>query len=333
MPEWLEGGLEDDMRERMFSCRAAGTPFALATIAAAEGGPRPVGSQMVITHTDQWGFLSGGCIEADVALHGREVLDTGEPRYLVYGRGSPFIDTRLPCGGRLEVLIERLTPDDPALAELAVRTERRSPTAWESDGVTRRCGEPIGRETRSQVARHVFFPPQRLLVVGSDPFALAIAGLAARTDWDAVLVVPFGPEEPPPISARYERRSVERVVKDAKPDAWTAIAVATHDLDLDERAIAAALKSYAGYVGVLGSKRRLPERLNRLRALGFHEAALDRLKAPIGLDLRATAPWEVAVSVIAEIIAARRSGSLEHELVREVADAAQDRDNFVHAPS
>lgn len=118
-------GIEDDMRPRMAEAVRAGRAFALATITAADGGPRPMGSQMLVTEADAHGFLSGGCIEADVALHGREVLTTGIARRLVYGRGSPFIDMRLPCGGRLEVLVERIAPDDGALLALFRRRSAR----------------------------------------------------------------------------------------------------------------------------------------------------------------------------------------------------------------
>src|SRR3546814_4792955 len=96
----------------MFAAADEGLSFALATIVAADGGPRPVGAQMVVTETDSWGFLSGGCIESDVARNGREVIRDGRVRTLVYGKGSPFIDIRLPCGGRIEVAIERVGPGD-----------------------------------------------------------------------------------------------------------------------------------------------------------------------------------------------------------------------------
>ena len=83
------------------------------------------------------------------------------------------------------------------------------------------------------------------------------------------------------------------------------MAVATHDWDTDQDALLTALPSAASYVGVLGARRRLPERLARLRAAGIDEKALERLRAPIGLDLGGKAPWEVAISVIAQIIAER----------------------------
>src|SRR3546814_1559520 len=86
--DWLFSGLEDDIRPHMFAAADEGLSFALATIVAADGGPRPVGAQMVVTETDSWGFLSGGCIESDVARNGREVIRDGRVRALVYGTGD-----------------------------------------------------------------------------------------------------------------------------------------------------------------------------------------------------------------------------------------------------
>ena len=83
------------------------------------------------------------------------------------------------------------------------------------------------------------------------------------------------------------------------------MACASHDLDLDQEALRAALPSRAGYVGLLGARARLPERLARLSAAGVPQAAIARLRAPIGLDIGGKAPWEVAVSVVGEVMALR----------------------------
>lgn len=303
MADWYAGGLEDDLRPRLFAVDA---PVALATIVEADGGPRPVGSQMVVTPDAAWGFLSGGCIEDDVARHGREVLAEGTPRRLVYGRGSPFIDMPLPCGGRLDVLVERVEPGEPAVVELARRATVRTPALWLSDGVTRRCVDVDVPDAAS--ARVRFDPVQRLAVVGSDAFALAIAGLGAQLGWEVVLIAPFGPAQEPPVPVRVSRLPVAAALDEIAPDRWTAVALATHDLDADEPALLTALRKETGYVGVLGSRRRLPERLARLRAAGLDEITLARLHAPIGLPIAACTPWEVSVAVIAEIISHHRGG-------------------------
>ena len=142
-------------------------------------------------------------------------------------------------------------------------------------------------------------------MVGSDPFALAIGGMGRTLGWDVTLLSPFGPSESAPFQLDCDRRALDEAFDDLALDRWTAIAVATHDLDLDERALVPALNSQAGYVGVLGSRRKLPERIERLAAAGLSQAQIDRLRAPIGLAIPARSPWEVAVSVIAEVIAAR----------------------------
>lgn len=312
-------GLEDDMRGHMFEATETGRPFALATIARADGGPRPVGAQMVVTEDHAWGFLSGGCIEADVSLHAREILATGEPRLLIYGDGSPFIDMRLPCGGRIDVLVERVPPDDQAVARLRTLTEARIPARWESDGRQRRCGTANDNETTlaTAVARQIYAPIQRLAVIGSDPFAVAIAGLGTTIGWDTVLLT--GANSPPPLSVRCDGRPLAQATKDIAPDPWTAIAVATHDFDIDLAMLTAALRSDAGYVGLLGSRRRLPKRLADLKQAGLDDATIARLRAPIGLPIGAQSPWEIAIAVIGEIIAQANNGA--RRSVRTTTDA------------
>src|SRR6185437_8965947 len=112
------------------------------------------------------------------------------------------------------------------------------------------------------------------------------------------------PIEPPPLpGVAYSRADPEEALAKVGVDAWTAIAVATHDWETDQDALLAALPSPAPYVGVLGARRRLPERFARLKAAGVSDAQLRRMRAPIGLDLGGKAPWEVAIAVIGEIVA------------------------------
>ena len=153
-------------------------------------------------------------------------------------------------------------------------------------------------------------PRPRLVVVGGDPTALAIAMLATTLDFETHLVRPKGPEARPPLGAVHYHRGAPEEALDAVPmDAWTHVAVATHDMEIDEAALVTTLASDAAYVGVLGARRRIPERHARLLARGVAPEALARLHAPIGLDLGGKAPWEIAVSVMAEITAARHAAA------------------------
>jgi xanthine dehydrogenase accessory factor len=112
--------------------------------------------------------------------------------------------------------------------------------------------------------------------------------------------------EPPPLAGvAYRREEPAAALGAIGLDPWTAVAVATHDAELDHAALMAALPSEAFYVGALGARRRLPDRQAWLQQAGVDEGAISLLRAPIGLDIGGKAPWEVAVAVLAEIIAAR----------------------------
>ena len=311
MIEWFKDGLVDDVRLKLFECREKGLRAALATIIAADGGPRPVGSQMVVVGDRLWGFLSGGCIEADVALNAQRVFENGEPLRLIYGHGSPFIDMRLPCGGRIDVLVERIEPTDPAIAELQRLWQARTPARWRSDGVCRECcpdAVEIGVEELS-VASLRYDPAWRLLVIGDDPFAIAVAALGQMTGFETTLLAPFASDGEPPFDLTVDRRELATALDDSMPDAWTAAILATHDTDLDEEALKHLLRSEAGYIGVLGARHRIPERMQRLLDAGFLDEEIARIHMPLGLPIRAQSAWEVAISAIGEVIANRRATS------------------------
>jgi xanthine dehydrogenase accessory factor len=314
LPDWPLFGLADDMRPALRQIAGAGEAAALVTLyRVVGGGPRPEGAQMAVSRGRISGFLSGGCIEADVAIHAARTIEDGAPRHLVYGEGGPWPDIRLLCGARVEILVERVLPDDPALKDLLRLAEARRPALWVTDGRSRRI-EPLQGAHAGVCAvrlapfelRRGYDPAPRLAVVGADPVALAVASLGAQSGFETTLVRPTGPEAGPPLAGvAYSRKSCREALFEIGLDPWTAVAVATHDWDVDHEALLAALPSAAGYVGVLGSRRRVAERQERLRAAGVPTDSLARLRAPIGLDLGGKAPWEVAVAVIAEIIAAR----------------------------
>ena len=310
--DWPVHGLAEDMRPALARALASG-PAALATIIAlGEGGPRPIGTQMVFGQTasggkSRAGFLSGGCIEADVEDHARACLADGVPRTLVYGEGSPWPDIRLLCGARIEILVERLDRDDPAARDLLTLAAARVPALWISDGRRRICAPPPEFVAPwPEAFSRRFDPPPRLVVFGGDPTALAVAGLGAQSGFETTLVRPKGPLTPPPLAGvAYRRDAVETALAAIGLDPWTAVAICGHDLDIDHAALLTALPSAAPYVGLLGARRRLGERLDRLRAAGVEERDLKKLRAPIGLDLGGKAPFEVAVAVIGEIMATR----------------------------
>jgi len=311
LPEWPLFGMADDVRSALRQAQQRKTPVALATLTSVEGGgPRPPGTQMVFGGGILAGYFSGGCVESDVADHAFACLADGVPRRLVYGQGSPWPDIQLLCGARIEIFVERVGEDDAALAELLAAKQERRPVVWVSDGVKRLCG--VNVEAWDGAIVQAYDPVPRLVVFGADPTALAIASLGAQSGFETTLVRPKGPETPPPLpGVGYRRDEPLAALAAIGTDGWTAIAIATHNLDLDREALAAALPSTAGYIGLLGARKRLAERLAPLRAEGFPEARLQQLHAPIGLDIGGKAPWEVALSVIGEIVALRHARTSE----------------------
>lgn len=324
--DWPTFGLADDVRPALKRAQEQGRPAALATLFAVEGGaPRGVGAQMLVADGEIAGFLSGGCVEADVAGHALQALADGRSRRLIYGEGGPP-DVRLACGSRIEILVEALAPGDPAARALIALGEARRPAFWLSDGEVRACLEPSERggglspalrrlmgakglcaAAESPFAIHRrFLPPPRLVVVGSDPIALALLSFAAVMGLEAALVRPKGPSTAPEVAVcAYLRTSPAEAMAALRPDPWTAIAVFSHEADVEHDALKAALATDAGYIGALGSRRRIPEREQRLIEAGATAQDLDRIRAPIGLPIGGKSPAEIAVAVLAEIVAER----------------------------
>jgi xanthine dehydrogenase accessory factor len=155
----------------------------------------------------------------------------------------------------------------------------------------------------------VFNPPLRLVVVGAVHIAQQLVPLATTASYDVTVV------DPRRAWASGERFPQVALVTDwpdealraLAPDRRTAVVTLTHDPKLDDPALAAALASPAFYIGALGSRRTQDKRLERLRAQGFDAAALARIHGPVGLDIGARSPAEIAVSILAQIIQVRRA--------------------------
>lgn len=305
--DWPRFGWTADLRLALADARARSATVALATIVRLEGSaPRPVGTQMLFEGARALGYFSGGCLEADVARHAATVIESGEPALLVYGQGSPWIDIRLTCGGRMEIFVERISPDDEAIAQMLQAMVERRPVTLISDGrerhVVNSAGDPAAWQAPTGPLALPYFPSQRLLVGGSDPTALAIATLAEQAGWDVeMLRLDHVAGDGQLAFVRGLDACLDRL---RAADPWTAIIVATHEADVDHQMLCAALPSSAFYVGVLGARTRLPARIERLNQAGVETA---HLHAPAGLVPTGKAPWEVAVSVTGEIMAAHQA--------------------------
>jgi xanthine dehydrogenase accessory factor len=305
MSRWRLAAPVDDIREALLALPAVPQRFAVATLVEVDGSaPRDVGAQMLVTAQEHWGFLSGGCIEDDVAAHAREALVKGTPRMLRYGEGSSWIDIRLACGSGISVLVEPVAADEPAVAALIEGWRARRPVLWSSDGTTRRAeaaGEAPADSWNGTAYTRLFAPPPRLVLIGEHGATLTAATLARAMGWQVSLVTPGGPDSAPLPDIAYHRTDPAKALAAIGIDRWTAVAVLSHDREDDERGLAAALTSEACYVGAIGARVRLEGRMARLREHGVSKAALARLRAPIGLSGFGKPPRDVALSLIAEV--------------------------------
>lgn len=155
---------------------------------------------------------------------------------------------------------------------------------------------------------NVHLPPARIVVIGAVHISQALSAIAAIIGFDLRIIDPrsaFATKE------RFENADLvaqwpEEALLERPLDAYSALVAVTHDPKIDDFAIAAALKAGCFYVGALGSRKTHAARLERLKTQALSEASLGRISAPIGLDIGASSPEEIAVAIIAEIIAALR---------------------------
>jgi len=320
--------------------RAERQPVALATVVATWGSaPRSVGGKMAVTADRRIvGSVSGGCVEGAVVEAAGEVLASGAPRLLKFGVADDTAwSVGLACGGAIEVFVEPLAEAIHVAVRDALRQEQPVAIATVLSGS--RIGQKLAMlgdgstagaidegatqsaraalaEGRSRRLPHgdgelfvdVLMPSPRLIVVGGVHIAVSLVRLAKELGYRTVVV---DPREAFASAKRFP--NVDEIVS-AWPDealarlalnAGTAVAVLAHDPKLDDPAIRAALASPAFYVGALGSARTQEKRRARLLAAGASEAALAKLHAPIGLDLGGRSPEEIALAILAQIVAAR----------------------------
>lgn len=240
------------------------------------------------------GQLSSGCIEADLALHARAAAADGQVRQLRYGAGSPFRDLVLPCGGGLDVALVPVADPAPIRQALAAREARRESQL----GINLDRGA-IAVDGPGLALPVV--PPTRFLTWGAGIEAVTFAALARAAGYPAEL----GTHDDATAAAARAQGVALRGAGPDDADPWTAVTLFYHDHDREPPILAQALATPAFYVGAQGSLRSHHARIKALRNMGVAEAAIARLRGPIGLIPSARDPRVLAVSVLAEILAER----------------------------
>ena len=311
----------DRIPEIALDWHRTGRKAALATVIETWGSaPRQPGSQLAISGEGQiMGSVSGGCVEGAVVTEALEAMEDGQSRLLTFGvSDETAFAVGLACGGTIRVLVEPVGKALPEslLADLVAARAAKHPVAYavDLDSWSRallRPGQDGSADLRLRsdkagveedgrfIAPHN--PPLRLIVVGAVHIAQPLVAMARACGYAPTLI------DPRDTFGAAERFPGETVLNDwpdealASPDARTAIVTLTHDPKLDDPAIRLAIRSAAFYLGCLGSKKTHAKRVERLQAEGFSEAEIARIHAPVGLDIGAKTPAEIALSVLAQI--------------------------------
>lgn len=309
-PRWPNYGLVDDLLSVIEAWQATGLRVALATLVDIVGSsPRPLGSEMAVNeHGEVAGYVSGGCVEAAVAAQALEVLKTGSPVMLDYGAGSPVLDVQLTCGGRIGIFVHALADDDSLVRRWrSARKDRRALTVQIDLQNGRHRYESTCGGTRHPVFSQQYLPPPRVVVVGSDPITLALCQLAPGFGFEVQLLRPYGPSAPPEhtMLVGYDNRPLVRALSALRLDAHTAVFTLTHEMTDDHVVLETALRADVFAAGALGSRRKSAEREARLRSAGISDHALSRLHSPAGLDIGAQRPREIALAMLAQVVALR----------------------------
>jgi len=328
----LQDAGEIEILRKAVSWQAEGRRVAIATVIASWGSaPRPVGSKLAVAEDGEFaGSVSGGCVENAVITAAFECIADGTPRQLDYAGDAKWPwEVGLPCGGTIRVYVETMSSkfaealharDQGHVTVLITKLETggyaqmteqtasgdagvlkevqdiwpESSSAWRTELITAEGGD---------LFVDVYRPTLRLMIIGATHLAQSLSAMAGLYGYEVIVI------DPRAAYLTAERFAAKTLVPESpgealaalRPDHATALIAVSHDPKIDDPALIAALRSEAFYVGALGSRKAHAARRERLSAAGFDDAALARIRGPVGLDIGAVSPPEIAGAILAQI--------------------------------
>jgi Xanthine and CO dehydrogenases maturation factor, XdhC/CoxF family len=286
--------------------------------------PRPAGSLLAVNEKGEWsGSVSGGCLEEQLIRQASEDSHPGTaPRVVDYGvTESDQQEWRLPCGGRMRLVVEPLDPDRhtvsvsmllEAIDERQPVTRRVNLTTGEWTFVSHSVPQTV--EETDDALLHTLGPQARMLLIGAGEVARYVARIALMNGFSVTLCEPRelflqGWHEP---GVEVRECLPDDLVRAEFNDAYCAVLALGHDPRIDDMGLLAALESEAFYIGAMGSQRTAAQRRERLHQLGVTDSRMGRLHAPIGFQIGSKSPPEIAVAAMAQVLAER------HRLLRRM---------------
>lgn len=288
-----------------------GARMAIATVVSTWGSaPRPRGSHMIVHEDGRFeGSISGGCVETDVLQRAVEVIGGRAGHVERYGvADGDAWEVGLPCGGEIAVLVQPVggAGFPPALFDrIEAESARGRALTLATDMATGVTHEVRGDEMSASAFLNRYDPPRQLLIVGAVQIAQSLVSLAQAINVSPVVIDPRGrfltAERFPGVE--LDDRWPDEAIAARFPGESTAIVTLSHDIKIDDPALAAALRAPTGYIAALGSRKSHAARLERLRALDFSDHDLQRIDGPAGMDIGAVGAAEIALSIAAAMIA------------------------------
>ena len=333
---------ETEVIEKSILWIEQGRKIALATVISTWGSsPRGIGSQLVVDEKGAFeGSVSGGCVESTIITEAQYAIKDGKPQILTLGVSNDMAwDAGLACGGSIEVFLESATSN---LALWRLVSEHRKANRsiclisrmdnggkwlFDKEGVAQGCVEEISSELSVAACEvlgcgvskrievdgipyflHGIFPDPQMIIVGAVHIAQPLASLAFLAGYNVKIIDPreaFATVERFP-STELIALWPEKAMAGLEFHSQTALVALSHTPRLDDPALMAALDSDAFYIGALGSKTTHGRRLERLMAAGYPSSSLERIHGPVGLRIGSKTPFEIALSIMAEITKVRR---------------------------
>lgn len=293
---------------------------ALLTLVNIEGSsPRPLGSQLAVSEDGRSaGLISGGCIEASLVRDAIAAIQDRRCYMERYGKGSRFIDLRLPCGSGIDVyfdtgidraLIEELSAAGARREAVSLIMDIRRHRRWiAGDGLEGRDTLPPDRQ-QAELFIRPYRPICRVMMVGEGQIMVMLAQFCRMAERETLARTSDQATRHQLADLGFEVAMAGRWTADdcRLLDPWTAVVRLSHDHDDEEEDLALFLSTPAFYVGALGSRRTHARRCESLKRMGVPPGQIERIHGPIGLPIKAATPPEIATAILADLIAAWRT--------------------------
>ncbi|HKK77152.1 MAG TPA: XdhC family protein [Saprospiraceae bacterium] len=314
--------------------RAADKEIAIARVVKTwNASPRPVGSVLLINEDQEMaGSVSGGCVEGAVLKAAMNLFENKTARLLDFGVSNDDAwSVGLSCGGRIQVYLE-LLPKTGLWSSLEEHLQNNQGCIWVSplmnndlsagiiksdvsatDLLSQKAQEAY-RNRKSQIVEikgqdyflHVLPQKSQLFLIGAAHLSADLIQLAKSFSFETIVIDPRGifanktqfPSQPDHLFNDYP----SEILPNYQLDAYTFAVTLSHDPKIDDNALEILLKSKVAYIGALGSRRTQARRVERLLEKGFSQEAVDRIHGPVGIDINARRPQEIALSIMAQIV-------------------------------